>query len=117
LTPAHKVAAAPARRTLTPWRTVGFVGAGVGLALVAVGATTGALALSNLSEAKSACPSYPDRCDSAGVGSAANGRARTFARVSNVGFVAGGALIAAGVVAVVTAPKPSSVALSMTPAP
>ena len=77
-------------------RTVGLVVGGVGVAGLAFGAVGTVVAANALSDAKAACPSYPDRCSQAA--DAPNERARTWSMVSTVGFVAGGALLATGAV-------------------
>jgi hypothetical protein len=61
--------------------------------------------MSKHSDAKAACTSYPDHCDSSGAADGPNASSRTWATVSTIGFVAGGAAVATGVVLLLTAPK------------
>jgi len=85
-------------------RTAGFVLGGVGLAGLAVGGVTGALTLGKTSDVEAMCPN-PDRCTTEGVAMADS--ARTLGLVSTVSFIAGAALVGAGVFLVVTG-KPSA---------
>jgi hypothetical protein len=84
----------------TPWRTVGFVSAGVGVAGLAVFAVAGSMAKSKFSQLEDECggtrcsdPKYADTVDS-------GKRSQTIANVGlvvgAVGIVAGGALIVLG---------------------
>lgn len=83
-------------------RVVGLVIGGVGAAGVIVGAITGALALSAQSSADEACPDTD-----CGIASAVsdNESAHSFATVSNIGFIAGGTLLAAGATIYLLAPS------------
>jgi hypothetical protein len=89
--------------TAFPYRVVGFVSLGLGVAGVAVGAIFGAEALST----KSA------HCIGTACAPGYAGTALDQGTVSTVGFVAGGLLAAAGLTLVLVAPKknPSSVRL------
>jgi hypothetical protein len=78
--------------------------AGVGVAGVVVGAVFGGMAMGNHDELTKRCaPGEPRVCDAEGVRIA--GDQKTVAAVSTVGFAAGGALIAAGVVLWLVAPS------------
>lgn len=85
-------------------RTAGFILGGVGVAGLALGGIAGALTFSKTSDVEAMCPN-PDRCTIEGVEIADS--ARTFGMVSTVSFIAGAALVGAGVVLVVTG-KPST---------
>ena len=89
-----------------PWRTIGFIGVGVGVAGLVLGATTGLMASARNETVLSRCE--PRGCDALGVNAAAEGR--TFATVSTVSFVAGAALLVGGVVLVLVAPRARPVA-------
>jgi hypothetical protein len=82
----------------SPWRTAGWVVAGVGVAGLVAGAVTGALAISNKGQAN--CDSQGYNCDDGALSSA-----KTMAGVSTGAFIAGGVLTAAGVGLVLFAPK------------
>lgn len=85
-------------------RTAGFIVGGLGVAGLAVGGVTGALTFSKTSDVEAMCPN-PDRCTNEGVAIADS--ARTLGLVSTVSFIAGAALVGAGVFLVVTG-KPSA---------
>ena len=87
-----------------PWqKKVALGAAGVGAAGMVVGAVFGGMALGNHDElAKRCAPGEPRVCDAEGVKIAAD--QKTVATVSTVGFAAGGALLAAGVVLWLVAP-------------
>ena len=70
-----------------------------GLSLV--GAVTGAISLSKVGDLEEKCPDH--RCSPADQATA--DQARTLGTVSTVGFIAGGALVAAGVVLLVIRPS------------
>lgn len=78
--------------------TAGWALGGVGLAGLGVGAVAGILAIGKKSDAAAQCPN-PASCGSAGLESAAAGRA--LAGVSTAGFVLGGLGVAAGVTLIV----------------
>lgn len=85
-----------------PGQTIaGWVTGGVGLALLAVGVTTGVLAIDYRQQSNAQCPS--NQCTQKGVD--LNEQAKSFAWASNftVGF--GVAAVGAGVVLLLTAPK------------
>ncbi len=98
-------AGTPAGAAAPGWCTQRIAGAavgGVGVAGVAVGAIFGALALSE--DTQSFCsPTDTSTCTPAGA--SARSDAHTFAHVSTAGFVAGGVLLAGGVVLLATAPR------------
>jgi hypothetical protein len=80
-------------------RTLGFVGAGAGVAGIAVGSVFGAMALHQASVVKASCDaSYA--CTPAGVSAASSGS--TDGIVSTTAFIAGAALAAAGAYLLVT---------------
>lgn len=82
-------------------KTIGLVVAGVGVAGLAVGGVTGLMAMSANDDAKKLCPNDGACASRDGVDK--NDKAKTFALVSTVGFVAGGALLAGGAVLWLTA--------------
>ena len=88
-----------------PWQKKVAIGAGgVGAAGLVVGAIFGGLALGNHDELAARCaPGEPRVCDAEGL-AIANDQ-KTIATVSTIGFAAGGALLAAGVVLWVVAPS------------
>jgi len=88
-----------------PWQKKAALGvAGVGVAGVVVGAIFGADALGKHDQvAKECAPGEPGVCSASGV--AAAGDLKTAATVSTIGFAAGGALVAAGVVLWIVAPS------------
>lgn len=89
---------APAHGGGDGFRAAGFVSGGLGLVGLAVGGTFGVLAITKNDSA---------HCDAASVCQDPQARrdAQGFATVSTVAFVAGGALLASGVVFVLVAPK------------
>jgi hypothetical protein len=79
-----------------PWRTVGFVAGGIGIAAVGLGAVFGFIALGDKNAAQ---------CDATGACKPGPlGDARGAATIATVGFVAGGALLAGGAALVLLAP-------------
>ena len=105
---AAPVAAAPGQSSVAATadgasnrRVAAYVTGAVGVAGVVVGAIMGFSAKSQWNEAQTMhCPTST-RCDQTGV-NLVNG-ARTAATVADVGFIAGGALVATGVILLVTA--------------
>jgi hypothetical protein len=86
-------------------RTVGFVSLGLGAAGLAVGGVTGLMAMQANNKGKDLCPEI--RCSNQeGVDAAA--RSRSFGTVSTIGFIAGGALAATGLVLVLAGGGSSS---------
>ena len=88
----------------SPWKTIGLVGAGVGLATVGVGAFFGAQAISKNSDSSKDCAG--DKCNAAGY--ATRNDALTSGNVSTVLIGAGAALLVGGAVLWLTAPGASS---------
>ncbi len=87
---------APAGGGSSPWRTIGFVSGGVGIAGLGVGVAFGLMAMGDKNDAQ---------CDSSGACKAgALSNARGAANVSTASFIGGGVLLAAGTVLVVWAP-------------
>jgi hypothetical protein len=112
LAPAPSAPAAPARaddgappRSASTMRTIGFAVGGVGIAGLVVGGIFGGLALDAWGQASSECPGRVG-CSAQALGNRSN--AVTFSTVSDVGFIAGGALAALGVTLVVLAPRSSA---------
>ena len=110
--PAADVAAAPAVSPVAPGadaavgsgstqRTLGLVSAGAGLVGIGVGTFFGLRSFSKHSEYVGHCNG--NLCDATGV--AAHDDAVTAGNVSTISFVAGGALLAAGAVLWLTAPR------------
>jgi hypothetical protein len=86
-------------------RTLAYVLGGAGVVGIGVGVVSGLWASSTYKEASSVshCPNGPKTCDAAGV--SGGHEAHTQATISTLGFVAGGALLAGGVLLFLTAPK------------
>jgi hypothetical protein len=82
-------------------RLLGVIVGGVGIVGVGVGSVFGLLAMSQNNSIGGHCNG--NVCDSTGVSTV--NQARTDATVSTVGFVAGGALLAGGIVLYLTAPR------------
>lgn len=85
-------------------RIIGVVGVGVGVAGVVVGSIFGLKTSSTWDEAKTHCTGL--ECDRTGVELATD--AKNSGTISTIGFIAGGALIAGGLVLFFTAPHGSS---------
>jgi hypothetical protein len=73
------------------------------------------LALGKKGDAKTICPSYPDCTDPSA--NDPNDSAKSFATISTIGFIAGGALVAAGAFLVLTAPSSSKPTTSLRVSP
>lgn len=89
-----------------PWRTTGFILAGVGAVGLGVGAVTGLMAIGSAGTVRDSCnrTTTPAVCTSQeGLDAMSSGS--TQSTLSTVGFVAGGTLLAAGIVMIVVAPK------------
>lgn len=84
-------------------RMAGFVIGGVGIAGLALGAVTGILAMGSASTVNSHCNTTTYVCDPEGLNAAQAGD--VFAPLSTVGFIAGGVLVATGVVLVIVGGK------------
>ncbi len=87
-------------------RTIGFIAGGVGVLGLGAGAVFGLLAKSKNDEAASEHCLTETRCDARGV--ELGDAARTHATISTVTFAVGGALVAGGVVLLLTAPSKKS---------
>lgn len=93
--------ARPAGGDARRWIGIGIAGAGVvGLA---VGTAFGTIALSDVARSNQGPCGADGRCTSAGL--ALRGQAVDAARISTLGFVAGGAALATGITLCVTAPR------------
>jgi hypothetical protein len=87
-------------------KTLAIVVGGVGAAGIVVGVVTGVLASSSWSNAKKDCgPTFPASCLDPINAQADRNSAASSATISTVAFVAGGALLAGGVVLYLTAPS------------
>jgi hypothetical protein len=95
-------------------RTLGLLAGGAGVAGLVVGGVFGGLAFSSWGAASSACPSHTG-CSAQATSDRSN--AVTFSTVSDVGFIAGGALLALGVTLTLTAPRAPTAAVSIDVAP
>ncbi len=85
-------------------RILGYVLGGVGVVGLGVGAGFGIAAITKNQKAKDSCPTVTT-CEPGSDGVELTNQALDFATVSTVGVIAGGVLLATGVVLVVTAPK------------
>jgi hypothetical protein len=87
-------------------RTVGIAIGALGLLGLGVGAVTGGLAAAKWSDARSACNGKPRSCttDPASPGTRDASTATTFATAADVGLIAGGVLVAGGLLVFLTAP-------------
>jgi hypothetical protein len=98
-------------------RIAGWVSGGVGLAGIALGATTGVLAIGKKSTVEAECDPTRGGCSQAGFDASRSGH--TLALVSDVGFIAGAALTAVGVWLVITyrpsAGEPPPIVVAPTP--
>jgi len=83
-------------------RIAGYVVGGFGVASLAVGAIMGGLAIERKSASLDFCPTDDNRCFDEGVSIRRD--ALTFAHVSTATLIVGGALVAVGLVVVLTAP-------------
>jgi hypothetical protein len=96
----------------SPWggqRIAAIATGAAGIIGIGLGGIFGGLAASEWSSAKSACMGKSASCTTGtGAGAADESSASSKATVSTVGFIAGGVLLAGGVVLFVTAPKASS---------
>jgi serine/threonine-protein kinase len=98
----------------TAQRTTGLVFGGAGVVGLGLGTFFGLQASSKWSDAKSKCTDYPFNCGAEGTDLRSS--AHSAATVSTVAFVAGGALLATGVVLYLTAPSnKQNVALAVGP--
>jgi hypothetical protein len=102
--PSPATASPMERRPGHAQRLTGIVLSGVGLAGVALGAVFGALTINDWSHSKSECPST-ENCPNRGPAIADRQSALRAATVSDVGFIAGGVVVAAGIAVWLTAPS------------
>lgn len=100
----------PSRQAGHGRRVAGVVVGSAGLAAVAAGGVFGCLGFSSWSSANAACPTR-NNCSAAAVSDRSS--AVTFATVSNIGFIAGGLLVATGVTIYLTAPKDGAPAAAL----
>lgn len=84
-------------------RGAGYIVAGLGVVGLAVGTVTGVSALGKRSDAEAKCVSYPSNCSGDATG--ANDDAKKLATISTVSLIAGGVLVAGGIVLIVIAPR------------
>jgi len=98
---------APAPKGSTQ-RTIAVTLGIAGLAGIAAGTVLGVVSKSTYDDALSHCPAGPTSCDTEGVRGGES--AHSEARASTVAFVAGGALLAAGLTLHVTAPRAVTIA-------
>ncbi len=98
--------APPATSGMPTQKVAALVVGGAGAVGLVVGAIFGGLTLSSASTQKSDCSS-PTNCAHYSQAASAHSSGETDATVSNVGFIAGGALLAAGAVLFFTAPRSS----------
>jgi hypothetical protein len=101
--PAPRLAAPQAPASSSSQRVFGYVGLGLGGALLGTGAVFGALAAGDESDLAERCPER--RCPPSHHGD--NDSYATKKAISSVGIIGGAALAAAGAVLVFTAPRPS----------
>jgi hypothetical protein len=87
----------------SPLRTAGFVALGVGAVGLAAGVAGGLMTMSAKSTADSNCTGG---CNGSGLDAESQGK--TWSSISTIGFVAGGAALAAGVTLLVVAPSGGS---------
>jgi hypothetical protein len=87
-------------------RVAGYVAGGLGVVGLAIGTITGVSALGKRSDAEAKCVSYPSNCSSDALG--ANDDAKKLATISTISLIAGGVLVAGGIVLVVIAPRSAS---------
>lgn len=113
-TPTGPGGTAPTETTGSGQTTLGFVVGGVGVLALGAGAVTGLVAIGKNSDSKKDCPE--DGVCRSRAALDANDAARTFATVSTISFIAGGALLATGIALVATAPRaPTTGALRVQP--
>jgi tetratricopeptide (TPR) repeat protein len=110
----------PPRRPGTPGRgrrILGVALTGVGVGGLAAGGVFGMIARSRYDEAKVICRGDIDRCEPSGVpdAQAKIDDARAAANISTVAFIAGGAMVATGLILYITAPKAERRAVSIAP--
>jgi hypothetical protein len=100
-----------------PLRTAGIATGAVGVGGVLLGSIFGAIAASNWSTSTNDCPTAGCPGPNHAAAIASHDTAVTYATMSTVGFIAGGALLAAGIVLIVwpSGHASSNAALKITP--
>jgi hypothetical protein len=98
----------------SPRKTLGFVVLGVGGAGLVLGGITGGLALSKHSEIEQACGDGHCRPAQEPMLRSKVSAYETVGALSTIGFIAGGALAATGVVLIVTAPRAKTTQAAIT---
>ena len=97
-------------------RILGLVAGGVGIVGIGAGAFFGLRTSSLNDDSQKECrPESPNLCTAKGV--SLRDDAKSSAMISNIGFIAGGVLLAGGAVLFFTAPKASSTKVGATPLP
>jgi hypothetical protein len=96
-------------------RTIGFVAIGVGAAGLLVGGITGGLALSKHGEITESCRDGHCPTGTEALYNPEIDSYNAMGTISTIGFIAGGALAATGVVLMLTAPKKMTTQATITP--
>jgi hypothetical protein len=96
-------------------KTIGFVALGVGAAGLLVGGITGGLAVSKHGEITESCPDGHCPQGSQGRFKTDVDSYNTLGTLSTIGFIAGGALAATGVILMLTAPRKTTTQATITP--
>jgi hypothetical protein len=98
-------------------RIAGLTIAGLGIGGLAAGGVFGVIARGHNADARDLCGGDVDRCDPARTNDAQAkvDDARSAANISTIAAIAGGALVAAGVILYITAPKSERRAVSIVP--
>jgi hypothetical protein len=112
--PASDKASSATSGSARPLRTAGFIVGGVGIVGLGVGAVTGILATAKASTVRDHCDTTTYVCDSQGVDAAHSGN--TFATVSTVTLIAGGALLAGGAAMIYLGGKKKESSVAIVPA-
>ena len=88
-------------------KTLGIVLGGAGIAGIALGSIFGALTIVSSNNSKSEChsPATPPNCRQYNAAISDHSTAQTDGTISNIGFIAGGALLAGGLALWLTAPS------------
>ncbi|CAN5547366.1 hypothetical protein BH09MYX1_BH09MYX1_60570 [soil metagenome] len=98
---------------ISPMRAAGFVVGGVGIVGLGLGVVTGILAMGKASTVKEHCDTTTYACDPDGVDAARAGE--VLAPLSTVAFIAGGVLLAGGLVMVLVGGKKKEASVSFVP--